>query len=221
LPEPDGRTRRSRQQRPAVSVLCMTSFTTSLFQAGGRFRALCLTLDVLPRRNVMDIFGSTDPKKMPMHFFWSALSVDHRTAVRANTKKQNYSVCPRHWYINANFKCERCGQEYTWTAGEQKAWFEDFFFWVDSQPRRCSNCRAEQRHLLKLQKEYDATVASARNHGTPDQKRRIIEIVSELQQSLGRLPEKMVETKDLFERQSRNQAEPNGPANGSQPFRSE
>ena len=155
----------------------------------------------------MDIFGNTDPKKMPEHFFWSALSIDYKTAVRADTEKQNYSVCPRHWYIDAEFRCEGCGQEYKWTGGEQKAWFEDYFFWVDSQPRHCQNCRAHRRHLADLRKEYDATIAAARNQGTPDQKSRIIEIVSELEQAFVRLPEKMKETMNLFKRQMTTEAE--------------
>lgn len=155
----------------------------------------------------MDLFGNTDPKKMPRHLFWNAVFVDYQTATRANTDKQNYSVCPRHWYIDAHFKCKGCGQEFIWTAGEQKVWFEDYSFWVDSRPRHCRNCRAEQRRLSELKREYDATIAAARNQGTPDQKHRIVEIVSELEQALGRLPEKMIETKRLFERQLAKRAE--------------
>ena len=81
----------------------------------------------------MDTFGSTDPKQMPTHFFFGASAVHHHTAIRANIEKQNYSVCPRHWYIDADFKCERCGREFTWSVGEQKVWFEDYFSWVDSR----------------------------------------------------------------------------------------
>lgn len=149
----------------------------------------------------MDVFGNTDPKKMPEHFFFDAFAIHYETAVRANVDKQNYCVCPRHWYIDAQFKCERCGSEFTWTAGEQKAWFEYYFFWVDSRPRHCKDCRADLRRLADLRREYDANVAAARDHGTPDQKRRIIEIVSELQRGLGALPEKMTETLELFQRQ--------------------
>jgi hypothetical protein len=167
----------------------------------------------------MDVFGNTDPKKMPRHFFFDASAVHHETAVRASVEKQNYGVCPRHWYIDADFKCERCEQEFTWTAKEQKAWFEDYFFWVDSEPRHCRKCRGELRRLVDLRKEYDATVATARDHGTADQKRRIVEIVSELQQVFGKLPDKMTETKELFQRQTGNRAEPSGAANAASPHR--
>jgi len=167
----------------------------------------------------MDIFGNTDPKKMPLHFFFGALAVHHETAVRANTEKQNYCVCPRHWYMDADFRCKRCGREFTWTADEQKSWFEDYFFWVDSRPRHCRQCQGELRRLISLRKEYDATIAAARSHGTPNQKKRIVEIVSELQQGLGKLPEKMIQTRELFEHQIKRTAEPGDAANGTSSHR--
>ena len=148
----------------------------------------------------IDILGNTDSRKMPEHLFWGAIYLDHDTAIPGNPEKQNYSVCPRHWYIDADFKCEGCDKEFTWMAREQKAWFEDYFFWVDSQPRHCKECR----RLEALRKEYDSTVGAARDHGTPDQKQRIIEIVTELELAFQRLPEKMPETKSLFERQIKN-----------------
>jgi hypothetical protein len=165
----------------------------------------------------MDIFGKTHPKKMPEYFFFGSLAVHHETAVRASVEKQNYSVCPRHWYMDADFKCERCGLVFTWTAEEQKAWFEDYFFWVDSRPRHCRTCRRELRRLVELRKEYDATVAAARDHGTPDQKSRIVSIVSELQQAFGKLPEKMTETMGLFQRQITKMAEPDAAPNSRPP----
>lgn len=155
----------------------------------------------------MDIFGNTDPNKMPQHFFWDALSVDYDTAVRANTEKQNYSVCPRYWYIDTHFTCDRCRQEFIWSIDEQKTWFEDYYFWVDAHPRQCRDCRVERRHLSKMRKEYDAIVADARKQGSPGQKQRIVEIVSELEHAFGHLPEKMIETKKLFERQMSDQAD--------------
>lgn len=149
----------------------------------------------------MDIFGNTDSRKMPGHLFRGAIHVVHETAIRGNPGKQNYSVCPRHWYVDADFRCEACGKEFAWTAGEQKAWFEDYFFWVDSTPRHCRKCMAGYRHLQDLRREYDASIAEVRKHGTPGQKRRMIEVVTELESAFGQLPEKMSETRKLFERQ--------------------
>ena len=145
---------------------------------------------------------------MPKHFFHGALCVDHETAIPANPEKQNYSVCPRHWYVDALFKCKGCGDEFTWTAVEQKVWFDDYFFWIDSKPQHCKKCRTERRRLSELWKEYGTMVTAARNGGTSDQKRRIVLIVDELAQELGQLPEKMMQTKELFECQIKAKAEP-------------
>ena len=155
----------------------------------------------------MPIFGDTDPRKMPAYLFWGIVSIDYSTAVRANTERQNYSVCPRHWYIDVDLRCERCSRHFTWTAAEQQVWFEDYGFWIDSQPRDCRKCRADRRYLAALRREYDATVAAARSHGSPEQKARIIQIVAELQQEPGTLPEKMIATSELFARQLSKQAD--------------
>jgi len=148
-----------------------------------------------------DLFGWSSSDRMPLHFFRGALLIDHSTAIRADIGSQNYSVCPRHWYVDADFICEACRKQFTWTAGEQKAWFEDYFFWIDSSPRHCKTCRADRRHLVSLRTEYDTIVAEARPKNAIDQKLRVIEIVRELESSLGRLPEKMIQAKDLFELQ--------------------
>lgn len=149
----------------------------------------------------MDYFGSTDPRLMPKHLFWGVVHMDYASAVRGNPEKQNYSVCPRYWYVDADFICKGCRKQFTWTAGEQKAWFEDYFFWIDSSPRHCKACRADRRHLASLRTEYDSIVAEARPKDAMVRKLRVIEIVRELESSIGRLPEKMIETKELFERQ--------------------
>ena len=152
----------------------------------------------------MDIFGDTDPKKIPLHFFSGAHEIDYATAIRANTAVQDCSVCPRHWYIDARFRCPDCGADFLWSAQEQKAWFETYRFWVDSRPRHCRDCRAKHRNILHLRQEYDALVSSARSGGTPDQKQRIIEIIGALEDYFGRIPDKLKETRDLFQKQVAN-----------------
>ena len=149
----------------------------------------------------MDIFGSTDPRKMPKHLFGGTIHLEYKTAIRGNPQKQNYSVCPRHWYIDADFECASCHREFTWSAREQKAWFESYHFWIDSRPRLCKSCMASRKRLESLRKEYDSIVASAQSKSAFDQKRRVIEIVRELESAFTAIPEKMVKTKNLFENQ--------------------
>ena len=149
----------------------------------------------------MDSFGSTDPKKMPLHHFYGAHEIDYSTAIRANTAVQDCSICPRHWYIDARFRCAECGADFLWSAQEQRAWIETYRFCVDSQPRHCPDCRTKRRNIHHLRQEYDALVSPARSGGTLNQKERVIEIVDALEDYFGRIPDKLTETRDLFQKQ--------------------
>lgn len=93
----------------------------------------------------MDVFGDTDPKMMPQHFFHGAVSINYDTAVRADISKQDYTVCPRHWYIQASFKCVDCGKDFHFSVDEQRLWYEQRRFFVDSKPIRCVACRKKER----------------------------------------------------------------------------
>jgi len=152
---------------------------------------------------VYEVFGSVDPKRMPSHFFHGSKFIDYQTAIRGDVSKQIYTVAPRHWYIDTDFECAECHREFTWTANEQKAWFEQYGLWVDAQPRICKSCKAEGRRLEDLRREYDTLVASARNHGSLEQKLHVISIILELQACLSQLPQRMLDTLHLFQRQTR------------------
>ena len=149
----------------------------------------------------MDVFGNTDPKRMPLHLFRNAVEIDYSSAIRGNIEQQDYSVCPRHWYISARLRCESCNSEYLWSAEEQKVWFEVYNFYVQSYPVHCPKCRSERRNAIELQQEYDGLVSYARSGGTVEQKERIVAIVDELKNYLGALPQKMYDTRDLFLKQ--------------------
>ena len=151
-----------------------------------------------------DVFGSTDPKRMPASFFFGSKFIDYRTAIRADISKQIYTAAPRQWYIDCDFDCSECHREFTWTARQQQSWFEQYGLWVDALPRICKDCKAAGLRLEDLRREYDSLVAAARDQGTVAQKLRIIAIIKDLQASLSSLPQKMRDTLHLFEHQTRN-----------------
>ena len=151
-------------------------------------------------KNILDIFGSNDAKEMPDHFFWNAIKIDYDTAIRAKIKKQNYSVCAREWYIDAHFECMKCGREYVWTTSEQKAWFEDFYFWVDSSPNNCKECRKEIRELKEARSQYDQIISEAREGHDLDAKKKALGLIERIENGTN-LPEKIKATKDLLQKQ--------------------
>jgi hypothetical protein len=147
-----------------------------------------------------DIFGNTDPQKMPIHFFWGAIQIDYHTASKANTDKQNYSVCPRHWYVDAHFICQECRRNFIWTASEQKKWFEDYFFWVDSHPKKCRDCRKKERTLNTLRLEYDRNIKIAKSSKNIEVKKKILRLIEEMNKMIN-IPAHIAETQRIFEKQ--------------------
>lgn len=158
-------------------------------------------MDIPAYLKSLDYFGRNDPKQMPSFFFYGAKFIDYKTAIKADISKQNFTVAPRHWYIDCDLDCVKCHREFVWTAREQRVWFEQYQLNVTSRPWRCKACKMEERRLIDLRKEYDATVSAVRDHGTVEQKSRILEIIRELQVALPRLPPRMLDTIQLLERQ--------------------
>jgi hypothetical protein len=119
-------------------------------------------------------FGRDDPREMPAHLFSRSLHIDCASAVRANPGRQNCSICPRYWYVDAIFRCDRCGEEFAFTAAEQRAWYEEYRFWVDSLPRHCLGCRRELRELKAARRDYDQLIEQGLRTDDFELKRRVL-----------------------------------------------
>ena len=152
-----------------------------------------------------DGFGRDAPQNMPPHFFGAfgggGVSLDYRSAVRADIARQNYTVCPRYWYIDVTVRCARCQETFLFSAAEQRTWYEEWGFPVDSFARHCPDCRRERRRLKALRQEYDRSVAAARSSSDPGPKTRVIEIVDQLCAAGEELPKKVHETRDQLAKQ--------------------
>lgn len=142
-----------------------------------------------------DHFGQHSPKRMPVHFFFEANRMNYETAQSADISRQNYSVCPRYWYVDATFNCADCGKEFTFSASEQRFWFEDMFFWVDSRPKRCVPCRKAERADVELRKRYDSMIGSALGKCPIETKQEVVAIIDELEASGRKIPDRMKENR--------------------------
>lgn len=70
-------------------------------------------------------------------------------AVRGDVRKQEFCYwChfPKYFYIDEDHRCIECGIEFTFSASEQKFWYEDLKFNFYSKPIRCSDCRRKKRN---------------------------------------------------------------------------
>ena len=139
----------------------------------------------------LGIFGARDPKAMPEHLFYGASHVDYATAERADPSKQNYSVCPRHWYVDAAFVCTACGSAFVFTASEQRFWYEGLRFWIDSLPNRCPKCRQSKRIRLELRKQYDVSISEALGPCSIEAKQKVVATINELETAEEDIPELM------------------------------
>ena len=146
----------------------------------------------------MDIFGDTDPRLMPSHLFHNCIRLDYSTAIRADITKQNYSVCPRHWYIDANFQCTRCGGEFCFTVSEQKQWYEGQRFWIDSIAKQCKECRRLIRREKSLRREYDRDILIAIKTDNLSQKQRLVDVVDEFRSLTDIIPPKLLENRETL-----------------------
>ncbi len=148
---------------------------------------------------MFDNFGKSDPHNIPGHLFSGVRHLDYSTAIRADISQQNFSVCPRHWYIDAAFCCSRCGQGFVFRADEQKFWYEALKFWIDSIPRQCAKCRNELRHLKALQREYNRELKfSMRKNATIDQKERLVKIIKAIETGGVMLTAKAIENRRIL-----------------------
>ena len=133
-------------------------------------------------------FGELDPRSMPSHLFFGAIRLDFDSALKADISKQNYSVCPRYWYIDATFNCRRCENEFCFTAEEQRNWYEQLNFYVDSLPKHCLPCRRRLRDQKQNRQEYDRDIAAALHGDDAVLKQRLAALIDELCESGVRFP---------------------------------
>jgi hypothetical protein len=130
---------------------------------------------------------------MPVHFFNRSLRIDYGSAVPADIERQNCSICPRYWYVDTIFPCDRCGSEFVFTVAEQRVWYEEYGFWID--------CRRGLRDLKTARQEYDRLVEQALEAGDLELKKRLAGLIDQLYELGGELPPRINENRKRLARQ--------------------
>ena len=149
----------------------------------------------------MDYFGKKKSKNMPRHFFWNCLNLDHDTAVRADISRQNFSVCPRYWYVDATFRCSQCKTSFCFTTAEQKLWYEELGFYVDSCAKDCQNCRKNNRQKKELRQEYDRDIQIALESADIELKNRLCSVIDDLCSFETELPNRIHQNRHALAKQ--------------------
>ena len=149
----------------------------------------------------MTDFGRDDPRAMPAYLFHRSVRIDYASAVRANPDVQYCSICPRYWYVDVVFRCDRCGDEFDFTVAEQRVWYEEYRFWIDALPRHCLACRRELRELKTARREYDRWIEQALLSDDGELKKRLASIIDQLYELGGELPPRMSENRRRLARE--------------------
>lgn len=74
-------------------------------------------------------------------------------AIRGNVRKQEFCYwChfPKYFYVDEEHQCVDCGVKFSFSANEQKYWYEERKFNFYSKPIRCVSCRRKKRNERKL-----------------------------------------------------------------------
>ncbi len=86
---------------------------------------------------------------------WACIYCEQsKRAIFQDYSKQNYGLGgPILYYITKEMHCESCKKEFTFTAEDQRFWYEDLYFNYGSYPKHCLSCRKETRRKKALHKQ--------------------------------------------------------------------
>lgn len=77
------------------------------------------------------------------------------TAIAANLGKQVSATIPVTHYYDVERQCRDCRQMFIFFAAEQKYWYEELQFPLESDCVRCFPCREKQRQIAHSLKHYE------------------------------------------------------------------
>jgi hypothetical protein len=97
-----------------------------------------------------------------LHPIYSDETLVSGTAVRADALMQRGAYPLLHYY-DVDKVCANCGRRFIFFAMEQKHWYEELGFTLNSKCLRCPECRKREQRFVKLRKRYDALLKADRS----------------------------------------------------------
>lgn len=88
------------------------------------------------------------------YFAYKTAVLFPESAIAADISRQNFSTFPRGYYVDLLERCVRCKRPFIFFAREQKYWYEDLHFYIDSRCVHCAACRASIHELRDRLKRY-------------------------------------------------------------------
>lgn len=78
------------------------------------------------------------------------------TAIAADLARQTPATLPITHYFDIERCCEECGRPFLFFAREQKHWYEELGFGLDSDCIRCVECRKWQQGIAQQREVYES-----------------------------------------------------------------
>jgi hypothetical protein len=83
------------------------------------------------------------------------------TAIAADTARQGRVTVHVTHYFDSRRVCRKCGRPFLFFAEEQKFWYEELQFPLESDCLECVLCRKEAQHLQVTRERYEELFANA------------------------------------------------------------
>ena len=77
------------------------------------------------------------------------------TAIAADLTRQTIATVPVTHYFDIECKCRDCGRPFIFFAEEQKNWYEELGFGLESDCVRCVPCRKKQQGFARARQRYE------------------------------------------------------------------
>jgi len=107
------------------------------------------------RPRITGLSQKTDYLKVFIHWHSGESCRIPDTAVKANLTKQTPATVPVTHYFDVKRSCRECDRPFIFFAEEQKHWYEELGFGLDSDCVRCSLCRRRQQGLARKRELYE------------------------------------------------------------------
>jgi hypothetical protein len=81
------------------------------------------------------------------------------SAIEADLGRQNYSTCPRRYYVDILKNCRTCNRPFLFFAREQQYWYDELGFYIESDCVLCPQCRVSDQELRRKVKRFSERIS--------------------------------------------------------------
>ncbi|MEQ1904531.1 MAG: zinc-ribbon domain-containing protein [Pirellulaceae bacterium] len=119
---------------------------------------VCLHWNTTTHKEIVAKYESILGKRWPYGDFSAYTSGTKRipnTALLADPLKQTRATVPVTHYFDLERRCRDCKRQFIFFAEEQKHWYEELGFGLESDCIRCTECRKTQQGIAQLRERYE------------------------------------------------------------------